>query len=255
VSEQPRQVELPLVTGPPLTVLSYTQVDTYQRCPQMYQYRFVFRLPTRPRPQMQFGRILHEALRDALGAIDSDHPLTWQMVDAAYISAWAKGRFCAPEQVQSLQELGRDYLRRAYDSGHLRRPLLIEQPFSLRIDGLRLTGRIDRVDRHHDGTYEVIDYKTGTQRRPAELQRDLQLGVYALAAREVFRFQPLTLSYLYLETAERVTVDKPAARLEEDRETIMRVADGIRSELFPAKPERYKCAGCDFKELCPSSVA
>ena len=85
-------------------------------------------------------------------------------------------------------------------------------------------------------------------------QRDLQLGVYALAAREVFRFDPLRLSYYYLETSERVTVDKPSERLEEDRQTIVSVADGIRAELFPAKPDRMKCSACDFKLLCPSAA-
>jgi len=252
--EVARQVELPLNDAPPLAALSYTQVDTYLRCPQMYQYRFVFRLPTRPRPQMQFGRILHEALKDALGSIDRDRPLTWEMVDAAYVAAWARERFCAPEQAPSLQDLGRSYLRRAYDAGDLSKPLLLEQPFSLRVDGLRLTGRIDRVDRHADGGYELIDYKTGSARRATELQRDLQLGVYALAAREVFRFEPLSLSYYYLETSERVTVDKPPERLQEDRQSIVRVADGIRAELFPAKPDRMKCSGCDFRLLCPSSA-
>jgi DNA helicase-2/ATP-dependent DNA helicase PcrA len=249
-----QQVELPLSQAPPIAALSYTQVDTYQRCPQMYQYRFVFRLPTRPRPQMQFGRILHEALKDALGSIERDRPLTWEMLDSAYVAAWTRERFCAPEQAPSLQDLGRSYLLKAFNSGDLSKPLLLEQPFSLRVDGLRLTGRIDRVDRLQDGTYEVIDYKTGSARRAAELQRDLQLGVYALAARDVFRFNPLTLSYYYLETGERVTVEKPAERLEEDRQTILKVAEGIRAEQFPARPDRMKCSGCDFRLLCPSSA-
>jgi DNA helicase II / ATP-dependent DNA helicase PcrA len=253
--EVTRQVELPLEDLPRLGALSYTQVDTYQRCPQMYQYRFVFRLPTRPRPRMQFGRILHDALRDALGAIERDRPLTWEMVEGAYVAAWARERFCAPEQAPALNVLGREYLRRAYELGDLRKPLLIEQPFSLPVDDFRVTGRMDRVDRHPDGTYEVIDYKTGSARRASDLQRDLQLGVYAMAAREVFRFEPLALSFYYLETGERVQVDKPADRLAEDRDTIRRVADGIRRELFPARPERIKCAGCDFRLLCPSAVS
>src|SRR6202023_3807524 len=143
-------------------------------------------------------------------------------------------------QAPSLQDLGRTYLRRAFDAGDRRKPLLLEQPFSLRVDGLRLTGRMDRVDRHPDGSYEVIDYKTGSAKRATELQRDLQLGVYALAAREVFRFDPLSLSYYYLETSERVTVDKPEERLEDDRQTIVKVAEGSRAELLPATPERKK---------------
>ena len=75
-----------------------------------------------------------------------------------------------------------------------------------------------------------------------------------MAAREVFRFDPLSLSYYYLETAERVTVDKPPDRLREDRETIVSVAEGIRAERFPAKPDRMKCGGCDFRLLCPSAA-
>ena len=254
IVEVARQVELPLNDAPPIAALSYTQVDTYLRCAQMFQYRFVFRLPTRPKPQMQFGRILHEALKDALGSIEREKPLTWAMVDSAYVAAWARERFCAPEQAPSLQDLGRTYLRRAFDAGDLSKPLLLEQPFSLRVDGLRLTGRIDRVDRHPDGSYEVIDYKTGSAKKATDLQRDLQLGVYALAAREVFRFDPLSLSYYYLETSERVTVDKPRERLEEDRQTIVSVAEGIRAERFPAKPDRMKCSGCDFRLLCPSAA-
>src|SRR4029077_15065790 len=109
-----RQVELPLNDAPAIAALSYTQVHTYLRCPQMYQSRFVFRLPTRPKPQMQFGRILHEALKDALGSIEREKPLTWAMVDSAYVAAWARERFCAPEQAPSLQDLGRTYLRRAF---------------------------------------------------------------------------------------------------------------------------------------------
>jgi DNA helicase-2/ATP-dependent DNA helicase PcrA len=254
VVEVPRQVELPLEEVPRLTALSYTQVDTYQRCPQAYQYRFVFRLPTRPRPQMQFGRILHDTLRNALAEIESDRPLSWDMVESAYVEAWSRERFIDPAQAAPLKACGLDYLRRAFARGHLGKPLLLEQPFSLLVDGLRLTGRIDRIDRHPDGTYEVIDYKTGAPRRAGDLQRDLQLGVYAMAAREVFRFDPLKLTYFYLETGDRVSVDKPTDRLDEDREVIRRVADGIRRELFTAKPERVKCAGCDFRLLCPSAA-
>jgi len=250
----PGQVELPLPDAAPLPPLSYTALDSYLRCPQQYQYRFVFRLPTRQRPQMQFGRILHDTLKDALGAIEADRPLTWQMLEAAYAAAWARERFCVPEQAPSLQQLGQTYLRRAFDQGDLKKALLLEQPFSLPIDGLRVTGRIDRVDRLPGGGYEVIDYKTGSARRAQDLQRELQLGIYAMAAREVFRFDPLTLSYYYLETGERVSVEKPAAQLAEDRAVIRRAAEGIAAELFPARPDRVKCAACDFRLLCPSAA-
>src|SRR5438128_5355284 len=145
--EVARQVELPLNDAPPIAALSYTQVDTYLRCPQMYQYRFVFRLPTRPKPQMQIGRVLHDALKDALGSIDRETPLTWAMLDSAYVAPGADDRYSAPEQAPSLQDLGRSYLRRAFDAGDLSKPLLLEQPFSLRVDGLRLPAAVSQRGR------------------------------------------------------------------------------------------------------------
>src|SRR2546428_9764254 len=132
--------------------------------------------------------------------------------------------------------------------------MLVRDAIGFRGERQGLTGCLDRVGRRRDGSYEVLDYKTGSAKRAAALQRDLQLGVYALAAREVFHFDPLSLSYYYLETSERVTVDKPQERLEDDRQTIVKVAEGIRAELFPARPDRMKCGGCDFRQLCPSAA-
>jgi len=31
-------------------------------------------------------------------------------------------------------------------------------------------------------------------------------------------------------------------------------AEGIRAERFPAKPDRMKCSGYDFRLLCPSAA-
>ena len=57
----------------------------------------------------------------------------------------------------------------------------------------RLRGRIDRIDRLADGTYEVVDYKTGMLRLPRNLDgpfaggRQLQHALYALVAVQLLR--------------------------------------------------------------------
>ena len=45
-----------------------------------------------------------------------------------------------------------------------------ERNFSFRIGPHLLRGRVDRVDRHPDGSYELIDYKTGRARTPVAAQ-------------------------------------------------------------------------------------
>ena len=98
--------------------------------------------------------------------------------------------------------------------------------------------------------YRFALLRCGSADTAADVVQETFMGLLT----DRFRFDPLRLSYYYLETSERVTVDKPSERLEEDRQTIVRVADGIRAELFPAKPDRMKCSGCDFKLLCPSAA-
>ncbi len=66
-------------------------------------------------------------------------------------------------------------------------------PVLLDVDGvtLELTAKIDRIDRHPDGRWAILDYKTGEkQKRPHDAHRrksgewiDLQLPLYCFAAR------------------------------------------------------------------------
>ena len=68
-------------------------------------------------------------------------------------------------------------------------PLSQPDPVEVRLPGARfpLNGRIDRIDRLRDGTYQVVDYKTGSLYWPAYHKvfrhgRLLQHALYAVAA-------------------------------------------------------------------------
>ncbi|HKA63313.1 MAG TPA: PD-(D/E)XK nuclease family protein, partial [Methylomirabilota bacterium] len=75
-------------------------------------------------------------------------------------------------------------------------PLARREPVTIDLgNGLRfrLRGRIDRIDRLADGSYEIVDYKTGSAFLPGGLEatfaggRQLQHALYALAAVELLR--------------------------------------------------------------------
>ncbi len=124
------------------------------------------------------------------------------------------------------------------------------------MDGYLLTGVIDRVDRHPDGTYEVIDYKTN--RRLPELRRlreDLQLPIYQMACRELWGITPAKLTFYYLLINQRFTT---APRDEESlvavRQRLARVAEGIRAGSFPPTPN-HLCPWCSFADICPTRTS
>ena len=75
-----------------------------------------------------------------------------------------------------------------------------------------MRGRVDRVDRLPDGDYELIDYKTGERKSEAELDDDLQLALYRLAAREAWDIEASTGSYYYVLDAEKVAAPARARR-------------------------------------------
>ena len=59
-----------------------------------------------------------------------------------------------------------------------------ERGFSFKLGPHLVRGRVDRVDELPDGSFELIDYKTGRPKSEDDLRDDVQLSLYQLAARE-----------------------------------------------------------------------
>jgi RecB family exonuclease len=114
-----------------------------------------------------------------------------------------------------------------------------------------VTGRIDQINRLGDGEVEIVDYKTGRPRTEKQAGEDLQLGVYALAAREILDLEPARLVFYNLMTNEGVAGTRDAKALAETRDRIAAVADQIRARDFPPRPG-YGCSRCEYKPLCPA---
>jgi DNA helicase II / ATP-dependent DNA helicase PcrA len=98
---------------------------------------------------------------------------------------------------------------------------------------------------------EIIDYKTGKPKLEKQAQKDLQLSIYALAAREVLEVAPVRLIYYNLQNNQCVSASREGRMLQEVRGTIQETAADIRAREFPARPG-YLCKSCDFRFLCPA---
>lgn len=67
-----------------------------------------------------------------------------------------------------------------------RAPVLFEDWGQMHVDGIRIFGLPDRIDRLPDGSLAIVDYKTGTPPSGAQVEEGyaLQLGTLGLIARE-----------------------------------------------------------------------
>ena len=85
-------------------------------------------------------------------------------------------------------------------------PIAVEKSFYLDIDGIKLRGFIDRVDKLESGGLAIIDYKTNKELfTAAYLADDLQLTTYQMAAEQMWGLpvESLTLYHLRSNTACR----------------------------------------------------
>jgi DNA helicase-2/ATP-dependent DNA helicase PcrA len=110
------------------------------------------------------------------------------------------------------------------------------------------------VDRLPDGGYELIDYKTGYPKTAAELGEDIQLSLYAIAAREAWGLQTSSQAYYYLLDDRKVEVPRArAGGAEWVREAVLQAGAGIMAQDFEPTPSPAVCGRCDYRIVCPAA--
>jgi CRISPR/Cas system-associated exonuclease Cas4 (RecB family) len=150
-------------------------------------------------------------------------------------------------------EHGRQVLAQYHreNAGSYRIPAALEFRFRIDVEGVSVSGVIDRMDRIPGGGYEIIDYKTNRRLPPqAQIDRDLQLSVYHLAAKEVWGIEPERLTLYYLLPGQRMSTTRTVSDTDELRRRIATVAARIEAGKFEPR-QNPLCDWCDFQRLCP----
>ena len=119
---------------------------------------------------------------------------------------------------------------------------------------VQLHGRIDRIDRRHDGTLAVLDYKTQKKsvlaNKLAAPGEDVQLPVYALLAGDVVS----DAAYVSLDDRDVATVPLagPLPSLTQSvGKRLVDVLDGMTDgQGLPAQGAASVCFHCEMRGLC-----
>ena len=111
---------------------------------------------------------------------------------------------------------------------------------------------MDQVNRIEGNQVEIIDYKTGRPKDVKAAAKDLQLGVYALAAGEVLDLDPLRLVFYNLMTNEGGGRNTRRQSTQENQGK-NRGSGGpdSRARISPRSRD-LAAAFCDYKPLCPA---
>src|ERR1700733_12977157 len=203
---------------------------------------------------MSFGSVMHNTIKYFIGELGKGNMLPFEEVQRRFEIEWTSAGFEDDYQEQEYKKDGLAQLRAFHATTIASPPDLIaqEKTFDLPMDNdIVLKGRMDQVNRIGPGEEEIVDYKTGRPRDEAKAKKDVQLSVYALAAREVFDWNPARLTLHFLQKNHPVSATRDDKQLKKVRAEIQEAAADIRAGQFPAKPG-FACRYCDYESICPA---
>jgi DNA helicase-2/ATP-dependent DNA helicase PcrA len=237
--------------------LSASDLDLYLTCPLKYKFRRVFGIPQEPTINQRFGILIHSVLerfhKDS-GSDEAGNGGLAGLMDL-FESGWRRSGFGSSDDELQFRDRAREAMRLYWEreSESEGEPVWLERKFDIRIGEHQVRGRVDRVDRLPDGSYELIDYKTGERRSEAQLENDLQLALYRLAAHEAWGLEAGTGSYYYVLDAEKVAAPVRPDDAERVERTVLAVGEGVLGQDFEPRPSPTTCGWCDYRLICPAA--
>jgi DNA helicase-2/ATP-dependent DNA helicase PcrA len=164
--------------------MSSTHLNNYLRCPRLFYYNNILRIPGARSKSQAFGTAVHESLRDLLESMQkatdsssqdpsSPDPLTPnKQLLLERFEHHLKRQILSKEEYKGGLEYGQHHLSIYFEANESRlagkvttQNTLLEYDFSahgVNVDGVPLTGKLDKIDLNLElKQAHVVDYKTG----------------------------------------------------------------------------------------------
>ncbi len=254
---------------------SHSQFYVYRQCHLRYAFERLYRIPSIDRKgYFEFGTVVHSAfetfVKEARAAkATGSEPPTFEQLQKAFDEHFDPKAFGDTTEAGNYRRRSDDALKSFYDRevrSHAD-AVGLERHFVLELDApdggdpVRVNGVIDRIDRHPDGSIEVVDYKTGRSKSQSAVDKDDQLSTYALAmasgaVTDEITGEPLPaaskLTLYFTESDRAVSTTRSQEQLDEHASNLVNMAMSIRSGDFTAMPDYRGCDWCDYNRICPS---
>src|SRR6266481_1263686 len=234
--------------------LSASAVENYRRCPQQYLFSYLWSLKRGPRATLSFGSVMHTTIKRFIEQLRKGVKLPFEEVERIFETEWSSAGFEDEYQEAEYKKDGIEQLR-SFHAATIREPPNVreqEKGFELPLENnVIVAGRIDQINSLGRNEVEIVDYKTGKPKKDTDARKDLQLSIYALAARGIFELNPVRLIFHYLLNNQVQATTRDAKQLDDAQKIVLEAAEDIRAGEFAAKPG-FVCRSCAYRPICPA---
>jgi DNA helicase-2/ATP-dependent DNA helicase PcrA len=266
----PQTSDFPGLTGP--IRLSTSGVETFEECPRRYYYRYVAGIPDPLQSDASFGAGLRRVVKRWHQGQVAGQNIGLQELLTQWESELAQVSFLGRQEREQAVLRGREILSQYFREEAARSTgvasTAIDKPFDIYLgDDITLHGRWDRVDALEDDRIRVVTYRSGRLQSRPEYLRGRLVPAQALAVQEDLHRPLAAVEVVSLRELKSLASGSQIARwqfpwedgsdqalteerLDELRGEIRTTAAQIRAGAFAARPEKDRCAGCSFRQLC-----
>lgn len=237
--------------------LSVSRLKLYEQCALSFYYRYIDKGPTAPRGEAaDFGTVLHAALEAFFAwVVDQEFAgiLPVDQLLAFYQEAWTASKLTGVALYQEGVSILRAYAK-ANDTVDHMCILAVEREFNIDVGGYTVNGYIDRVDKIADDHIAIIDYKSNRLLfSKAELDTDLQMSIYGLAARVLWPWaKQVSFVFHMLRHNVKQSAERDAATIDDAAGYVQALGECTEtSEEFPPTLNS-NCGYCDHRARCAS---
>jgi DNA helicase-2/ATP-dependent DNA helicase PcrA len=199
---------------------------------------------------------MHSTIKRVVAEFRKGHRIPFDDVQRLFEIEWSERGFEDDYQQEEYRKDGLEQLRALHTALLETTPEIMEQEkaFELPLENnVIITGRFDQInslDGKRGKDIEIIDYKTGRPRSDADARKDLQLSIYALAAAEIFEWNPVRLVFHYLQNNLVQVTTRDKKELDAAEKIVQETAADIRAGSF-APTSGFACRGCAYRMICP----
>lgn len=261
-----------------ILTLSSTAIDDWLTCPQKYWFIHWLRIPTPKHHTMVYGAAVHKAIENYLKSKIGKRRLSCEETLKVFESAWISEGFISREHEEQRFKQGKEVVRKFVEQEEQSNtvPTLVEENFAFLIDitqqqdinisppihQIKILGRWDRIDiqtQNAEPTTQnpkgiIIDYKTGDvdtiEKAKQRLRNNIQLPIYALAFLNRFGIMPQKVELRFVDTGITAELTDLEEKIENAKQTIMQVAQGIKNHEFYPHPQYMACDFCPCRTIC-----
>lgn len=210
-------------------------LEAFEDSPARYLREHVFRLTSEDSAEASFGTCVHKVLQSAFASRQAGEPFD---VAECFKQCWQ------PEGFENLETADRWYQEgleaiETYLKNHPDDTAdMLEVGIQLALpSGARVVGKVDRIDTNPDGTYTIIDYKTGRKdAKPADVKNNLPVALYAAALTQQGKhISQVALHYVMTGTKPTLSASEEylAQAVARAEEIIANILEAHETGVFP----------------------